>query len=275
MLEVVKLRILIVSKMLNMKVMLVLCLLFCQIVLLLIDVSKRETVTTKTIFCDTIPDYCLEFNTLNNKIRDSLIYKEDAYSEFQILIPKLKQYYYKSGGKDYEEATWCFPVQGYNSKFIGGKNGSGYLPLKFDYLDGNNHSGHPAHDIFIYDSNQDCVDDRTKKEVNVLSMSGGIVIACDSVWKSTSDLRGGNYIWIYDPASNSIFYYAHNNRIFVAPCSFVEPGERIATVGRTGLNAYKKRSPTHLHFMQLKLDDKLYPRPVNCYKKLLAAKTIR
>jgi murein DD-endopeptidase MepM/ murein hydrolase activator NlpD len=43
----------------------------------------------------------------------------------------------------------------------------------------------------------------------------------------------------------------------------IKSNQVIAKVGRTGLNAYKKRSPTHLHFMVLKLNSNYYPQPIN------------
>jgi len=214
------------------------------------------------------PDTCFDFNSLNNKVRDGLISKQEALKQIQTLLPLIKNYFYKHGGQDISKSNWIFPVQGYSSKTIGGTDGSGYNSLGYDYFDGNKHGGHPAHDIFITDKTHDCIDDVTKKSVNVLSMTGGIVIATVAVWDTTSNLRGGKYIWIYEPASNSFFYYAHNSKIFVQPCDIVKPGDTIAQVGRTGLNAFKKRSPTHLHIMQLKLDSTYYPKPVNCYKVL-------
>jgi murein DD-endopeptidase MepM/ murein hydrolase activator NlpD len=48
--------------------------------------------------------------------------------------------------------------------------------------------------------------------------------------------------------------------------------QTIATVGRTGLNAFKKRSPTHLHFTQLRFNNNFYPKPIDTYKELLEAK---
>ena len=213
---------------------------------------------------------CVDFNSLNNKILNGLVQRDKALKEIQILLPKLRSYFYDNGGKDFTKASWVFPLEGYNSSVIGGENGSGYIASGYDYFDGNKHKGHPAQDIFIIDKNRDCLDDKKKKLVNVLSMTGGIVIATETVWDTTSNLRGGKYIWIYDPSSNSFFYYAHNSNVLVRPCDIIEPGETIATVGRTGLSAFKKRSPTHLHFMQLKLDKNNYPRPFNCYKDLIS-----
>jgi len=230
--------------------------------------GKEVVAMTRSPISVTL-DTCVDFKALNDKIRDQLIPKEDALAQVQKMLPKLKTYFYANGGQDFPKSNWVFPVQGYNLKAIGGTNGSGYVATGYDYFDGNKHGGHPAHDIFIFDKNQDCIDDITKKPVNVHSMAGGIVIATETVWYTASNLRGGKYIWIYDPFSNSLFYYAHNSKIMVQPCDIVKAGDTIAIVGRTGLNAFKKRSPTHLHIMQLKLDKDNYPRPIDCYKDLM------
>jgi murein DD-endopeptidase MepM/ murein hydrolase activator NlpD len=219
-----------------------------------------------------VPDTCADFNTVNTKIRDGVLVKKEALHLLQKYVPEIKEFYYKQGGREYPVSEWVFPVEGYDKVAIGGTNGSGYVASGYDYFDGNRHGGHPAHDIFIQDKDQNCVEDLRKKEVNILSMTGGIVVATENQWEADSPLRGGKYIWIYDPSVNSFFYYAHNDEIFVKPCDLVKPGDTIAHMGRTGLNAYKKRSPTHLHIMQLKLDSNFYPKPENCYKALTEAK---
>lgn len=215
---------------------------------------------------------CDEFNELNTKVRDGLVSREDARAMIRELLPKIDDYFIQKGGKETTDKDWIFPLEGYTSAAIGGVNGSGYQPNGFDYFDGNRHGGHPAHDIFISDKNQDWMDDYTKEPVNVLSVSSGVVIACEPEWESSSDLRGGKYIYIFDPAYDGIFYYAHNSDIFVKPGDIVRAGDVIAHVGRTGLNAYKKRSPTHLHLMFLQVEDGC-PKPKNIYEELLNAKT--
>ncbi len=80
-------------------------------------------------------------------------------------------------------------------------------------------------------------------------MDGGIVVAVETKWEKGSSLRGGRYIWIYNPAEHFLTYYAHNEAVFVRLGDAVKPGDRIATVGRTGLNAYRRGSVTHLHLM--------------------------
>jgi len=215
---------------------------------------------------------CDEFNELNTKVRDGLISRDEAQNEIQELLPKIKEYFTQNGGTEITDKDWVFPLRGYTSASIGGVNGSGYVSKGYDFFDGNKHGGHPAHDIFIHDRNQDDLDDNTGKPVDILSVSNGIVIACEPDWDPASVLRGGKYIYIYDPSYEGIFYYAHNSGIFVKPGDIVKAGDKIAECGRTGLNAYKKRSPTHLHLMFLQVEDG-YPKPKNIYNELLYAKT--
>ena len=215
---------------------------------------------------------CIQFNELNTQIRDGLISQESAKDKIKELMPQLKEYFKQQGGIESTSEDWVFPLKGYGSSSIGGVNGSGYNARDYNYFDGNKHGGHPAHDIFIHDHNQDCLDDNTGEPVNVLSVCNGIVISCEPDWQTDSDLRGGKYIYILDPSDDGIFYYAHNSEIYVKPGDLVKAGDVIAHVGRTGLSAYKKRSPTHLHLMYLQVEDG-YPKPKNIYQELCNMKT--
>jgi murein DD-endopeptidase MepM/ murein hydrolase activator NlpD len=208
---------------------------------------------------------CNSINELNNKILNGSIKKADAAKQFSQLIREL--------GENFpidDNTSWVFPLKGYNYRAIGGTNGNGYSDKGYNYLDGNKHAAHPAHDIFIRDKNQDCIDDRTHKPVDVLSVADGIVIACADQWEPGSAMRGGKYIWIFHPSQQLFTYYAHNQSIFVKPGDVVKQGQKIAEVGRTGFNAYKKRSPTHLHFSAFHLINGL-PIPYNPYLQLTKA----
>jgi len=201
-----------------------------------------------------------QFDSVNTLVRDNKIEKAQALKKFQTIFPELQN---KLKSKD---EKLLFPVEGYTAKDIGGTHGEGYVSDGYDYFDGNKHGGHPAHDIFIRDKNQDCKDDITGRLVNVRSVSNGIVVALEKNWDKASPLRGGKYIYIYNPNENALFYYAHNNEVLVNIGQVVNRGDTIATVGRTGLNAFKKRSPTHLHFMKLELGNEFYPKPVDTFK---------
>ncbi|MBD1394094.1 M23 family metallopeptidase [Mucilaginibacter glaciei] len=206
---------------------------------------------------------CLKINDLNTKILNSIISRPEAARQFKALIIQLSEYLPIN-----DDIIWTFPLQGYTASAIGGTNGNGYSDKGYNFLDGNKHAAHPAHDIFIKDKNQDGLDDRTMKAVNVLAVADGIVIACNDKWLPESSLRGGKFIWIYHRSQHSISYYAHNSSILVTPGDIVKAGQKIAEVGRTGLNAYKKRSPTHLHFSAFALAGGL-PVPYNPYQQLL------
>jgi peptidoglycan LD-endopeptidase LytH len=211
---------------------------------------------------------CKEINQLNTAVINGFIGKQQAAIKFNQLILKIK-----NSGDIASNGSWIFPLAGYHANAIGGTHGNGYSDKGYKYLDGNMHLAHPAHDIFITDRNQDDMDDHTLKPVDVLAVTDGIVIACTNQWQHQSALRGGKYIWIYHPQLNMLTYYAHNRDVFVSPGDIVKQGQKIAEVGRTGYNAYKKRSPTHLHFSAFHLINGL-PLPFNCYPNLVKAKTL-
>ena len=217
----------------------------------------------------SIKKLAAEFDSVNTLVRDNKIEKTQALNKLQDILPKLQAAYNLFRPNEMKNEEWIFPVEGYSSKEIGGTHGEGYIPGRYDYFDGNKHSGHAAQDIFIYDKNQDCRDDRTEQFVNIRSVSDGIVIALEKEWNSTSLLRGGKYIYVYAPNDNVLFYYAHSNEVFVNVGQIINAGDTIATIGRTGLNAFKQRSPTHLHFMKLVLDKEFYPKPVDTYSELI------
>jgi murein DD-endopeptidase MepM/ murein hydrolase activator NlpD len=78
--------------------------------------------------------------------------------------------------------------------------------------------------------------------------------------------RGGNYVWII--TRRQIFsYYAHLQTITAQPGERVTGGQPIATLGRTGTNAYPERSPTHLHLMLLWAKDMTPVNPYSWLKK--------
>jgi len=213
----------------------------------------------------SLENACKSFENLNTSIRDGKIKKEEAQvqlisqlNEIKAMIPQIIL----------SSSKWAFPLPGYGLKAIGGKNGSGYISKGYDFFDGNKHGGHPAHDIFISDKNQDSKEDKTEKKVDVRSVLPGIVLASETEWAQDSNLRGGKYVMVFHAAENLISYYAHLDSVGVKTGQIVISGELIGQLGRTGLNAFKKRSPTHLHFMVLKFDAEKGLVPINPYKFL-------
>lgn len=206
------------------------------------EIDRKSAIDTMNVFTNTLWDF-MEANVKKKKIRK------------------------------YTDKEWVFPVKGYTPNAIGGVNGSGYVVSDFDFYDLNS-GGHPAHDIFITDRNQDCIDDVTGEYAEILSMSGGIVIETRTNWDvSMSDIKGGNIVYVYDNYSNGFFYYAHLKDVYVKVGDFVKPGTSLGTMGRTGKNAYPSRSPTHLHIMYLRsFDGEILPE--NIYRDLLQSKLI-
>ena len=215
---------------------------------------------------------CERFNVFNTLVRDGKIARRPARTELKQLLAEVRDEYYKGGGTDFLKDSWVFPLAGYTSRAITGGRRKGYNARGYDFFSGNRHGGHPSFDIFIRDRNQDSLDDRSGLPVEVLSLTGGIVVALEQEWKPGSKLRGGNYLWIYDPANDLLAYYAHNAELFVKTGDIVKPGDLLANVGRSGYNAFKHRSPSHLHLTVLKLRDGK-PLPLNVYSDLTRAGT--
>ena len=208
---------------------------------------------------------CAAFDRLYAEIRDQHIDRASALARTRELLPRIRQEFYSRGGTD--TAAQRFPVQGYGAESIGGTGGSGYNATGYDWFDGYRSRGHPGHDIFIHDRDQDSLDDRTGQPVNIVSISNGIVVAYSPDWDAGGNLRGGRYVYIYSPSDSGLFYYAHARSVLVHPGEVVTAGQPIATVGRSGRNAAAPRSPTHLHVMFLSVGDGA-PVPSDIYPLL-------
>ena len=221
------------------------------------------------LFAAAAANPCVDFDALYAKIRDRAIEHAAALGRVRDLLPQIAAYYRAHGGRDASADTWRFPLEGYGRESIGGTNGSGYRPDGYDWFDGRASKGHPGHDLFIHDRDQDTLDDRTGAPVSVLAIASGVVVAYSPGWDPRSRLRGGRYVYVFSPDQGAIFYYAHNATVLVKPGDLVAAGQPIATVGRTGLNAALPRSPTHLHVMLLAVGGDGYPRPRDVYPDLV------
>ena len=211
--------------------------------------------------------------SLMRQVRDAKLQRKQAVDSMGRLTDELYMYMYLKNKEPVDKSEWVFPVRGYNWSAIGGVQGSGYVVADFDFFD-NNSGGHPAHDIFINDKNQDAIDDNTNKPVEILSMSGGVVVETRKNWTpEMMDIKGGNIVYVYDNFSDGLFYYAHMNKVYVNVGDFVLPGTVLGIMGRTGKNAYPLRSPTHLHLMYVKNHNGDLT-PVNMYDELAKVKSI-
>ncbi len=229
--------------------------------------------------------YCQQFQSLYTHIREQRISPDSARLQFSAIMRGLQTRFRSQESFPNDslqrdslrraDGYFTFPVRGYTTSAIGGTHGEGFRGKGFDLFDYNVRGSHPAQDIFIVDRNQNNLDDRSGQPVDVLAMSSGLVLAIETDWKPGSEYRGGNWIWVYDPNLHGLFYYAHNNVVTVHPGQWVQTGEKLGEMGRSGFNAYKTRSPTHLHLMYLQIQPDGLPAPLNTYEWLLTAKTSR
>ena len=238
---------------------------------LLLLLTQRSTYAQARDSASVLPAV-LSFHDLYQQLRDGLVDTTLARVKVRKLLDEIGTYYLEQRSPKPEDTTLYFPVQGYGIQMIGGKNGSDYVPGKYNFYNTFGNRSHPAHDIFVNDKNQDCMDDNRNQPIKIFAVTPGIVVSTEHCWDTTMNTRGGNYIYIYEPLSKMMYYYAHNTVLFVDIGQVVEAGQTIAYMGRTGLNAYKKRSPTHLHFSMLQFRQDGTAHPVKGYKYLRRAK---
>lgn len=194
-------------------------------------------------------DVLSEWDKFEKEVRDQKLKKSDAVTKFPAIFTKLKNEA-SIFAMSYDE-KWIMPVSGATSKDY---SKDSYRPNGYNFFDGNSHGGHAAYDIFVLDRNYDSRHDKTGKPFSVVAPADLLVISVNTGWSSSSVLRGGNYIWAFNSKSDLFFYFAHLDTIKVSRGDFVKRGSLIATLGRTGKNAFPKRSPTHLHLTVLKSD---------------------
>ena len=231
----------------------------------------RLLIAVLFIILSVLPSFaslCDDWNSLEKSIRDNRIDRNTAERKIiELGRGLLESYAGKTGSSPYH-----FPVKGYAPKSIGGRKGSGYKPSGYDFYAGNRHGGHPAHDVFIRDKGCSGLDSGTGRPAEIVAFADGVVIAVNTAWEYPSPIRGGRYIWIFNPEENRYYYYAHLEKVLTSPGDIVHAGDTIALLGRTGKNAWPKRSPTHLHFMCLSFNNGRMT-PHNTYSDLLGAVT--
>lgn len=88
---------------------------------------------------------------------------------------------------------------------------------------------------------------RSHEGVDIFAPTGRPVVAvCDGfIRESGYSGLGGKIVWLSDPQRRLEAYYAHLDEQYVSTGDYVQAGDTLGTVGKTG-NA--KRTPPHLHF---------------------------
>ncbi len=200
-------------------------------------------------------------------IWDWKIDRDAAVDSISLYVPLAVKFCKENGVKFTKRDGWVFPMNGYTkiSYRTGGKD---YKDEKFDYFQGGESKGHPAHDIFIYDNDSNIVEDSTGKKVEASAMVSGVIIAIKGDWKAGDFGRGGNYVKLFDPESEAIFYYSHLDSVSVNVGDIVNAGDKIGYVGRTGRKAIHGK--THKHIAYYKITDG-EPEPIDIIKDLYKA----
>ncbi len=212
------------------------------------------------------PDICEKWNELDHQIINQTIDVDDAIELVKEYEPLIKNYFSQNKGVTVNRNDWVFPLKNTTS-FYYRDSGNDYRVTGYDYFQGSNTKGHPAHDIMILDNNKDLLDDSTLKPVDVVSMSSGVIVATDTTWTTGSLLRGGKYVKVFDVSNNGIFYYSHLSIVNVRPGDVVFSGDKIGEVGRTGRKAILPAGKTHLHIAFLRSEDG-YPKPQDIITEL-------
>ena len=200
----------------------------------------------------------------DNLIRDVNIDVDDAIDSIKLYVKLAQKELKQSGFVTTKKDDWIYPITGWTWNSYR-QNGKDYRDSTFDYFQGGEYHGHPAHDIFILDNDSNGVEDSTGEKVKAVSMVNGVVISVYNKWKAGNLLRSGNYVKIFDPETNAIFYYSHLDTVFVKPGDMVKAGDAVAFVGRTGRKAF--RGKTHLHIAYYKISNG-YPKPVDIIQDL-------
>jgi peptidoglycan LD-endopeptidase LytH len=116
------------------------------------------------------------FQQLNTQIREQTLTPDSAQMRFQGILRELRDVTEPYRQKICNDSIrFVFPLKDYNEEHIGG-NGFGFRPRGFNLFDHAVQGSHPAHDIFIYDRNQDSVDDQTDLPVDVLAPTEAVIL---------------------------------------------------------------------------------------------------
>ena len=154
---------------------------------LLLTILQFETLTAQS---DSVESVCDKWDRLDKQIVNLEIDKEDAVELMEKYEMEVVKYFIENNGRYVKRDEWVYPLKTFTS-VTHRDNGNDYRLSTYDYFQGSNTKGHPAHDIFILDDNKDLLDDSTGKQVDIVSMSSGVVVAVDTTWEPGSLLRGG------------------------------------------------------------------------------------
>jgi murein DD-endopeptidase MepM/ murein hydrolase activator NlpD len=226
--------------------------------------EKAKTVSVRPL---TLEQALSLWQSTERMVRDRRITRKDARQRFTWAFELIRE----RADVTASSQAWAFPLAGLRTgRYYQGS----YRPKGFDFYAGSGKgSRHPAVDIFVRDRRRRGIDDATGRPVHVISSFDGIVVAAQPGWKAKDKTRGGVYTYVLQPATGYIAYYAHLKELNVVLGQVVRRGQVLGIVGRTGKNALKRRSETHLHYMLMRFGQGNFSI-VNPIKRLDTAKRL-
>jgi hypothetical protein len=220
---------------------------FFLLIFLYADIFSQET------------DIFERWDRTDKLIWDKKIMKVNAVDSIKLYVEEAKKILRDKGLTYTDTDEWVFPMRGY-TEIRYREGGKDYRAKFFDYFQGGDSKGHPAHDIFILDKDSNKLEDNTGKMIEALSPVNGVVFTTHTGWKVGDQLRSGNYIKIFDPETEAMFYYSHLDTVFLKAGDIVKAGDPVGYIGRTGRKAIHGK--THLHIAYYKIRNG-YPKPVD------------
>ena len=99
----------------------------------------------------------------------------------------------------------------------------------------------------------DAVDLFANEGSTVYSAAGGLVVLAEQGWTkedpfSTSTVRGGNTVIVFEPSQNRFYRYCHLASVSVSAGQVISGRQPIGSVGHSGYHASRPRHGGHLHF---------------------------
>jgi hypothetical protein len=123
----------------------------------------------------------LRWQKTDELIRDVKIDKDEGIDSIRNYV-KLGVEFCNSAGIPFtKRENWIFPEAGW-TKVEYRTNGKDYKDSTFDYFQGAEFLGHPAHDIFILDNDSNGIEDVTGKPVDAVAMVSGVIISTYTSW---------------------------------------------------------------------------------------------
>jgi len=137
---------------------------------------RMKVILFLSLFQNPYPvELCNQWNSLYEKMQYGSVDRKEKGKVLRQIVKQLRELITVQ-----QDSSFYFPIEGYDVASVGG-NGSGFIERTYNFLHGNAHRGHPAHDIFIHDTNQDGMDDNTGKAAYIIAMTDGIVLGAKPI----------------------------------------------------------------------------------------------